>query len=568
MKAFGLQPKEHLDWGSGHLAVPAGQPAIASMATYLGSSNKARQTFGVTGTLPAVDDNGIHVGVPACRGAAERVGVCSCAVPQQGDWTTMAVAFNLKTVGSRPVISAGLVLAMDDGGSTVRYFGAVMPEYWRKNGTTFGTLLDNACTEHAANVDAGAVQDAELSEVFERAGGQSYAKVSALTFRQVFGDNSIVWYDGKVGGFGNATSKGNKKTPASAMMFVKGLGSSGDTGTIDDNYPAALLYLWSQPELLNALLRPINMFMSNETYSRAAAAGFPRNFSFTDLYSVHYLGQYPVAEMQCWRGNGKCEPMPLEMTADNVQMIVAAAFATNDTSTAELYMPLMAQFAQYLAENGLRPTKQLCSDDFEGPSAGNANLAAKSIIALGAYAQLCHVVGNSADHAKYMSLARQYAEEWAVLSAGGRNGASVRDYNASGTWSLKYNLVWDKVFGLGLFEEAIETECKFIMADDSPVRQPYGWYLDDRSETDGRHLTNAGWSEWAAAMCGKEAVEDLYFRHERFALETPDRMSFTDYYNALTGARLGFEGRAQMGGFGATLVLDKWPNGIGPTVDL
>ena len=50
-------------------------------------------------------------------------------------------------------------------------------------------------------------------------------------------------------------------------MFVKGLGSSGDTGTIDDNYPASLLYLWRQPELLNALLRPINIFMSNRTYA-------------------------------------------------------------------------------------------------------------------------------------------------------------------------------------------------------------------------------------------------------------------------------------------------------------
>ena len=49
-------------------------------------------------------------------------------------------------------------------------------------------------------------------------------------------------------------------------MFVKGMGSSGDTGTIDDNYPASLMYLWRQPELLNALLRPINIFMSNRTF--------------------------------------------------------------------------------------------------------------------------------------------------------------------------------------------------------------------------------------------------------------------------------------------------------------
>lgn len=62
------------------------------------------------------------------------------------------------------------------------------------------------------------------------------------------------------------------------------------SGTIDDNYPAALLYLWGNPELLNALLRPVNMFMRNETY--APWLPFPRNLSFTYLYSVHYLGKY------------------------------------------------------------------------------------------------------------------------------------------------------------------------------------------------------------------------------------------------------------------------------------
>merc|ERR1712039_172153 len=107
-------------------------------------------------------------------------------------------------------------------------------------------------------------------------------------------------------------------------MFVKGLGSSGDTGTIDDNYPAALFYLWRQPELLHALLRPINMFMGKETYA-GPDAGWPRNLTSPYNYSIHYLGQYPVAEAQCWVSNGNaCEPMPLEMSADNLQMTAAA----------------------------------------------------------------------------------------------------------------------------------------------------------------------------------------------------------------------------------------------------
>ena len=73
--------------------------------------------------------------------------------------------------------------------------------------------------------------------------------------------------------------------------------------------------------------------------------------------------------------------------------------------------------------------------------------------------------------------------------------------------------------------------------------------------SDARHLTNHGWAEWAAAMCGPDAVADLYGRIKRFASETPDRWALTDYANAANGSRIRFEGRAQMGGFGASLVL-------------
>ena len=92
--------------------------------------------------------------------------------------------------------------------------------------------------------------------------------------------------------------------------------------------------------------------------------------------------------------------------------------------------------------------------------------------------------------------------------------------------------------------------------------QAYGWYLDDLSEQDGRHMTNAGWSQWSAAMCGRQAVADVHTRIKRFAQQTPDRWALSDWYNAHDGRRIGFEGRAQMGGFGASLLLQKFPRGL------
>jgi hypothetical protein len=131
------------------------------------------------------------------------------------------------------------------------------------------------------------------------AGGIEYATIGALSYRQVLGDNSVMWYNpsgsvaaaagphtvqaaagSRVGGASNVTTTAGvirasgssaaavavggtlhdnetplKEARATVFMFVKGLGSSGDTGTIDDNYPAALFYLWRNPALLNALLQ-------------------------------------------------------------------------------------------------------------------------------------------------------------------------------------------------------------------------------------------------------------------------------------------------------------------------
>ena len=57
-------------------------------------------------------------------------------------------------------------------------------------------------------------------------------------------------------------------------------------------------------------------------------------------------------------------------------------------------------------------------------------------------------------------------------------------------------------------------------------------------------------------------MRDLYARIKAFAQATPDRWALTDLYNAVDATRLGFEGRAQMGGFGATMVLSRYPRGL------
>jgi len=564
------QPTYRFDWGSIHLS-EAHFPNSTGVQTssWIGSSNLARKFFVEEGYLPDTDETVMPV--PACRQIDKNTtGICRCSpggIGSDNDWPAMSLSWstnlgplavpminsNSKTEDS--VVRVGAVISYDAIISG-RYLGSDMVEYWKRYGATFDELLENATANIASDVAACEIYDARLLAEMDIAsdGLDDYKIIGSLCYRQVLGDNALLWYDGSFKG----------KTKASPMLLVEGIGSSADTGTIDDNYPASLFFLWGNPKLLDALLRPIHIFMSNETY--LPDGSWPRNVSWNKNYSIHFLGQYPDAELQCWpQGPIHCEDMPLEMTADNLQMTAAAALATNDTSTIDLYWPLFKMYGKYLVDNGLDPVLQLCSDDYEGPSAHNANLAAKSIIGIGAFSVMCEMTGRHDEAISYLEIAKRYAKNWTILSAGGRSGASRRTYDQPNSWSQKYNFIWDRVFGFHLFDDAIDKECRFYMGEISKVnttRQKYGWYLDDTSEKNNLHLTNAGWTEWTAAMCGQEAIEDFYLRLRHFISETPDRFSLTDFYNTLNGKRIAFEGRAQMGGFGATLFLSKHPNGL------
>jgi hypothetical protein len=139
----------------------------------------------------------------------------------------------------------------------------------------------------------------------------------------------------------------------------------------------------------------------------------------------------------------------------------------------------------------------------------------------------------------YQSLARKYAAEWERMA---RDGDHYRlAFDRPGTWSMKYNLVWDRLLGLNLFSPAIATR---EIAYYASKMQAFGLPLDNRAD-----FTKPEWMMWVATMSGERNVIADYARTIlAYVNATPDRVPFCDWYDTKTAKQSGFQARSVLGG--------------------
>lgn len=221
--------------------------------------------------------------------------------------------------------------------------------------------------------------------------------------------------------------------------------------------------------------------------------------------------------------------------------LCALAEAEGNAEFAGGYWTTVTEWVEYLERFGFDPGNQLCTDDFAGHLAHNANLSIKSIIAFAAYARLAERLGKSESAAKYRKIAEESVPKWMAAAEGGAAGGYRLAFDQPGSWSMKYNLVWDRVLGFGLFPaEVAKRELSAYRA----LALPFGLPLDSR-----KTWTKTDWEFWCAALTGDRAdldfVTDMVWR---YADETPDRYPFPDWYFANNARVKGFLGRSVIGG--------------------
>ncbi len=483
-----------IDWGYFNLAVPNDEPSKTSISV------SPDQAFLKTGTLPTADE--ITGPVAANHHTPE-----------------LAVALPLGSVGAQPISRHVLVSYTE--GYAIQLLHQNLRPYWQRNDKPVATMLDEAAQQYAALDARGIAFDKQLTDDLTKTAGKHYAWLCTLAYRHAIAAHKLV-----------ADANG---TP---MLFAKENFSNGDTATVDVLYPSSPLFLFFNPKLLEAQVLPVLQYaaMSNRWH-------FP--------FAPHDLGQYPLANGQDYGGGEKTEEdqMPVEESGNLLILVDALARTEGNAALAQRFWPQLSQWAEYLREHGLDPENQLSTDDFAGHLAHNANLSIKAIEALAAYADLAKILHHDPEAKQYAALAKSMAGKWVDLAKDGDHYKLA--FTTPGSWSQKYNLVWDKVLDYNLFPKSVrETELAYYQTK----LNVYGLPLDSRAD-----YTKLDWEMWTATLADNPAtfnalVDPMY----KWANETTSRVPMTDWYDTKTGRKQpGFQARSVVGGLFIKALADK-----------
>jgi Glutaminase A six helical-hairpin domain/Domain of unknown function (DUF5127) len=477
-----------IDWGYFYLAVPDGQGAVTMAA----GNEEDREAFLKTGALPDSDD--LH----------------QPRMPQSEypSAPLLNLEFSLGSVGATPV-RRHVMLAYDDRYS-VEYMQQKLRPYWRKQFPSFAAMLEAADRDYTPLSERAKRYDAELEQDLVQAGGGEYAAIAVLAFRQAIAAHKLV-----------------EDADGVPFFMPKENFSNGSISTVDVIYPSSPMFLFLNPKLVEAQLEPVLRYAQSPRWK------FP--------FAPHDLGKYPLANGQLYGGGEVSEKdqMPVEETGNMILMLDAVAHAEHSPAFAARYWPLVTKWAEYLMSKGFDPENQLCTDDFAGHLAHNTNLSIKAIEALAAYAQLAEELRNRDVAARYASAAKSMAAKWVEMANDGDHFRLA--FDKPGTWSQKYNLVWDGILGLHLFPASVaEKEVAFYQSH----MNRYGLPLDNRAT-----YTKLDWTIWSATLAGNASDFDAIVHPVyEFLNHTPDRVPMTDWYDTITARQVGFQARSVVGG--------------------
>lgn len=470
-----------IDWGYLYFTAPNVKNASQKMGEYYA----VKSEFIETGKLASETD------------------LTTLSTDMEKDMTVLAYAHDLGKVGA-DVVNSYMMIAYDDIYS-IQYFGDNRKAYWTQDGTiTIEQALDEGVKTYTETMRKCKEFDRDLFDRATAVGGRKYAELCALAYRQAISAHKLI------------TDKNGELLFLSKENF-----SNGSIGTVDITYPSSPLFLIYNTELVKGLMNFIFYYSESGKWTKP----FP----------AHDIGTYPLANGQTYGGD-----MPVEESGNMLILTTALAVKEGNADYAAKHWDVLTVWADYLVKEGLDPANQLCTDDFAGHFAHNTNLSIKAIMGVAGYAKLAGMLGKKEIADKYRTEAQNMANQW-IRMADDKDHYRLT-FDKPGTWSQKYNLIWDRLLGFNLFpKEVAEKEMKYYLTK----QNAYGLPLDNRED-----YTKSDWILWSACLTGSPAdftalMEPVW----KYANETTSRVPLSDWHFTSSGSQRGFQARSVVGGY-------------------
>ncbi len=404
---------------------------------------------------------------------------------------------------------------------SIEYFGKHLRSYWNKDGQTITEAIAEASKEYdELKIRCKDFSDKLYNDAF-KAGGEKYAELLSLAYRQVIAAHKLVLDEN-----------------GDILYISKECNSNGCAATVDVSYPSIPMYLIYNPELVKGMMRPVYKFAESDMWK----------FDF----APHDVGQYPLLNGQVYANNQKDIEkwqMPVEECGNMLIMETNVALATGNADFANEHLALLEKWCGYLIKHGADPGHQLCTDDFAGHLAHNCNLSLKAIMGLQGMSMLMKMLGNEEKSAFYREEAVKMAETW-KKTAVNDDGTTRLAFDRPDSYSMKYNMVWDKVWNSGLFgQEFMDAE----IADNMKHFNKYGMPLDSRAD-----YTKSDWLVWTASMASSDKVfEEFIAPLWKAYNDSPSRVPMTDWYDTVTSKWVSFRHRTVQGGLFMRVLMNK-----------
>ena len=447
----------------------------------------------------------------------------TCKTPKGAEYGSyladgMTFVFAEAEVGEGTLFS----FAYDDVKS-IEYFGDKLDAYWKTKDATITDAISAAHRDYTDIMKRCADFSEKMVADATAAGGEKYAELLILSLRQSVAAHKLVL-----------------DTEGEVLYISKECFSNGCAATVDVSYPSTPLFLLYNPELVRGMMRPIYRFASTEAWKYD--------------FAPHDAGRYPLVNGQVYGLKDgvllKEKQMPLEECGNMLLMEATAAVATGNADFASEHIDILRKWCTYLVENGEDPANQLCTDDFAGHLAHNCNLTLKAIMGIAGMGIIEKLLGNGGEYERLLAVAKKMAESW-VKRAANADGSYRLAFDWQNSFSMKYNIAWDKLFGTEIMpKEVLSSE----FSSYAKHMNDYGLPLDNRAD-----YTKSDWYIWTGVLAdGKEDFEKFIEPLWDSYNETASRVPMTDWYMTTTalhraygsssGLRKSFRNRTVVGG--------------------